>query len=349
MGLRLWERSLHDLWMDSVTRRALGPDDIRAYIRGGLGDDAEVIAHEEFTDGFYNAAHGVRLADGRELVLKVAPPPDVKVLTYEFDIMRTEIEFFARAEPAGVPVPRLWHADADGGVIIMERLDGVSFAKAKEEMSAEELIAIRTEIGRLSARITGVPGELFGYPRRDGRTRAKSWRESFLQMIADILADGQELASVLPRTASEITAALERHAPLLDEVSEPMLVHFDLWDGNVFVRRGERGWEVVGFIDGERAFYGDPIAELVSMVAFCGADEGAAVVDGFLGRPLTAAEELRLCMYRTYLWLILLVEIGVRHYPADTAQGIVDWATPLLVADLARLDDAAAQTRADPR
>jgi hypothetical protein len=33
-----------------------------------------------------------------------------------------------------------------------------------------------------------VTGELFGYPRPDGHTRSRSWRESFLTIIDDILA-----------------------------------------------------------------------------------------------------------------------------------------------------------------
>ncbi|NUT34400.1 MAG: aminoglycoside phosphotransferase family protein [Hamadaea sp.] len=327
--------------MDSITRRALGPDDVRAYIRSGLGEDVVVVGQEEFTDGYYNAAHGVSLSDGREVVLKVAPLPEVKVLTYEFDIMRAEIEFFARAEAAGVPVPKLWHADPDSGYLIMERIDGVSLAKAKEEMSAEEKLPLRRRIGELCSRIAGVPGELFGYPRRDGRTRSTSWRESFLQIVADILADAAAGDRELPRTASEITALMRRHAHLLDEVTEPRLIHFDLWDGNVFVRRTEDGWDVAGFIDGERALYGDPLVELVSLTSFVDGEEKAAVVDGFLGRPLTEAEEVRLCMYRCYLWLILLAELGFRGYPAETEKGVIAWATPLLVADLARLDEAA--------
>ena len=332
--------------MDSVTKQKLTADDIRRFVHDGLGPGVAVTGHDEFTDGYYNAAHGVTLADGRQVVLKVAPLPDVRVLRYEFDLMRTEIEFYERAEAAGVPLPRLWHADPEAGVMIMERLGGVSFEVAKAEMSAAELLQIRRRIGEVSALITRVRGEVFGYPRRDGRTRRGSWRESFLEIIADILADAAELKRELTRPASEVLATIERHGPLLDEVTEPVLVHFDLWDGNVFVRRDADGWTVEGFIDGERAFYGDPIAELVSLISFIGPEEAAAVVDGYLGRPLSEREQLRLCLYRTYLWLILVVEPGVRGYPAEFEEQLLGWVLPLLTADLARLDEAAAATSA---
>ena len=43
----------------------------------------------------------------------------------------------------------------------------------------------------------------------------------------------------------------------LDEVTEPRYVEWDLWDSNVLVRDGA----IVGIIDHERAFYGDPLIE----------------------------------------------------------------------------------------
>jgi aminoglycoside phosphotransferase (APT) family kinase protein len=323
--------------MESVTKRKLTPADIRQFIHDGLGPDAEVVEHAEFTEGFYAAVHGVTLADGRQVVLKVAPDPAIRQLRYEVDLMRTEIEFYEKAAPAGVPLPRLWYADSDTGVMIMERLTGVSFAEAKKAMDPAEIRAVRRRIGELSALLNRVPGEVFGYPRRDGRTRSASWRESFLAIIADILDDAEEFERDLTRPASEVRALFERHAPRLDAVTEPVLVHFDLWDGNVFVRHGPDGWAIDGFIDGERALYADPLVELVSMTTFCAPEEGEAVMDGYLGRALTDDEQLRLRLYRIYLWLILAVEPAVRRYPPENERKVLEWVLPELAADLGRL------------
>ncbi|NUR72872.1 MAG: aminoglycoside phosphotransferase family protein [Hamadaea sp.] len=323
--------------MESITKRRLTPDDIREFVRAGLGSAAEVVTHAEFTEGFYAAVYGVALADGRQVVLKVAPDPTLRQLRYEVDLMRTEIEFYERAASAGVPLPRLWYADPDTGFMIMERLGGSLFSEAKKEMSAEEIRAVRRRIGELSARLNGVRGEFFGYPRRDGRTRSASWREAFQAIIADILADAEEFERDLTRPVSEVRALFERHGAALDVVTEPALVHFDLWDGNIFVRRDPDGWAIEGVIDGERALYADPILELVSLITFCGEDEADAVVDGYLGRPLTDDEQLRLCLYRVYLWLILVVEPAVRRYPPEEEQRVLDWVLPNLSRDLDRL------------
>ena len=228
-------------------------------------------------------------------MLKVAPPAGLKLLRYEVDLMRTEIEFFQRASDAGVPMPKLWYADPAGGVMIMERLGGVSFDLAKKDMADADRLRVRHEIGRWSRRITEVPGELFGYPRRDGLP-VPDWSDAFLAMIADILADAAEMDRKLPRTVGEIAEVFERQRASLDGVTEPRLIHYDLWDGNVFVREDADGWHLEGFIDGERAFYGDPIAELVSLISFIPEPEAAAVLDGFLGRALT--RRTRSCGWR---------------------------------------------------
>jgi hypothetical protein len=88
--------------VESLTKRRLTEADIRGYIARGLGQ-AAVTAAEEFTDGWFNSAFGVTLAEGRRVVLKVAPAPGVPLLRYEFELMRTEAEFYRRAAAAGVP------------------------------------------------------------------------------------------------------------------------------------------------------------------------------------------------------------------------------------------------------
>ena len=51
------------------------------------GDDAVV----ELKDGWFNAAYDIRLADGREVILKIAPPRGAEVMIYEKNIMHTEV------------------------------------------------------------------------------------------------------------------------------------------------------------------------------------------------------------------------------------------------------------------
>jgi fructosamine-3-kinase len=319
--------------MEIAIRPRLDRADVEALVRERLGGDLEFTGHEEFKDGFFNAAHALELADGRHVVVKVAPDKDLKLLRYEVDLMATEIECFERGLAAGVPMPRLWHADPEGGVMIIDRLEGVPLPQVSKEIPEAERFALRREIGAAAARYATVTGERFGYPRTSGRTMADTWSASFKAMMDDILDDIAEQGLELPRPIEAIKALVESERELLDEVTRPALVHFDLWDGNIFVRRTEDGWALEAFIDGERALFGDPIAEIVSLT-FVPPEDMPAVVDGFLGRPMTASEERRLALYRIYLMLILVAECGVRGFDAEFTEQQRKWSTEFLVTNL---------------
>ncbi|MCC9306524.1 phosphotransferase [Kitasatospora sp. RB6PN24] len=111
------------------------------------------------------------------------------------------------------------------------------------------------------------------------------------------------------------------HAP--DQVTEPRLVHFDLWPGNVFVHPGDErtAARITGLIDHERAFWGDPAAELVSLAFGGDAGPESDLVAGCTAAGGTLnfgpAFRRRLTLYQLYLGLLLVVECGPRGYGGD--------------------------------
>jgi Ser/Thr protein kinase RdoA (MazF antagonist) len=123
-------------------------------------------------------------------------------------------------------------------------------------------VAVPSTVATAATSLHRASGEAYGYPLRGSRSEQPTWRAAFGAMVADILDDAVRLDSALPMSPEKIGDLLRRHADLLDDVRRPALVHFDLWDGNVFVRPDARlGWTVTGLIDGERALYGDPVSD----------------------------------------------------------------------------------------
>jgi aminoglycoside phosphotransferase (APT) family kinase protein len=331
-ALREPSRGPENVGMEIAIRPRLDRADVEALVRDALGVGLEFTAHEEFKDGFFNAAHALALADGRHVVVKVAPDKGLKLLSYEVDLMATEIECFERGLAAGVPMPRLWHADPEGGVMIIDRLEGGQLHQARADIPKDELLVLRKEIGAQAAKYATVTGERFGYPYRGGRMAADKWSDAFLAMIADILDDIEEQDTALPRPIEAVRAMFEAQRDLLDEVVRPALVHFDLWDGNIFVKRDGDGWVFEAFIDGERAFYGDPLAELVSL-QMVPDEEKPVAAEGFLGRPMTASEKRRLALYRMYLMLILVAECKVRGFEPEQEADQLKWGNETLERD----------------
>jgi aminoglycoside phosphotransferase (APT) family kinase protein len=284
-----------------------------ALIASGI-DPALVVAADDIGGGTYNTATRLTLADGRRLVLKIAPV--AAGLTYEHDLLATEAEYYRLVSG---PLPSVVGAGA--GFLLMTELPGATW-----DVSDADRPRLRAELGAIVARLHDTTGDGFGYPQDPPH---QTWTAAFTAMVDAVLADALKYGVTLPRPGAEIAHLVRRHAPLLDLVTTPVLVHFDLWAGNILLDGGH----VSGIIDAERAFWGDPVAEFVSLTLFHTLDE--PLRDGYRAAGGPAAFDMpahrRLALYRVYLDLIMLVELVPRR---DTDAGRAEFVTGHLAADL---------------
>jgi aminoglycoside phosphotransferase (APT) family kinase protein len=322
---------------DSITKRRVSEDELTRLVLRAFGRPAGLTAWRELEGGTYNAAYAVTLGDGRELVLKVAPPPHLKLLTHEVDLMRTEVEFYRRAAAAGVPVPEVVYAGFERDLLgtdfaFFSLVPGTDLRSLVDSLPAAEIAAVRGQVAGLTARLHTITGSRYGYPLRGSRTWQSSWRGAFGAMVDDLMADAARLDKPLPAPPERIGAMMRRHAGVLDDVTRPALVHFDLWDGNVFVTRDPDGWRVTGFIDGERAFYGDPVAELVSLALLREPEP-----ELLTGVDLSGSAPRRLDLYRTYLYVIMAIEGATRGWYDEERVRFETWLAERIDAQLALL------------
>ncbi len=159
---------------------------------------------------------------------------------------------------------------------------------------------------------------MFGY-RAQPRLQAPSWPAAFARMVEGLIADARRFEAPLGQPAEALAAAFEHAFPLLEGAYRPCLTHYDVWDNNVLVRQGPRGWELSGVVDWERGFFGDPLADAISLTAVGDAQEQAAALAGQAQArgaavALDEADRRRLALYRAYLWLIMIVEAGPRGF-----------------------------------
>jgi len=148
----------------------------------------------------------------------------------------------------------------------------------------------------------------------------QSWRVVFTGMVEDVLRDGQRRQVDLGWDYDHVREVIGRNAGSLDEVSDPRFVEWDLFDNNVMIRDGA----IVGIIDHERAFYGDPLIEggfAATQLAALG--DPAAFMRGYGHCQLTGTEPVRRRLYCLHLALIMVIETVYRGH-TDTRQ--YDWA-----------------------
>lgn len=106
----------------------------------------------------------------------------------------------------------------------------------------------------------------------------------------------------------------------LDEVTEPCLAEWDLWEGNVTVRDGR----IVAIVDHERAFHGDsPIEVGFAATQLPVFGDSTALMRGHGHPELTETQRVRRRLYGLHLLSVMAIETVYRGH-TDTTQ--YDWA-----------------------
>lgn len=312
--------------MESITKNRQPAATLRAMIARAYGE-AQVPEHDGFATelgyGWFNVAYRVSLCDGSEAVLKIAPPADVQVMTYELDMMRNELAALDLVRRAtDVPVPRVDHADTsrelcDADWFAMPFVEGDTLAIVEARMPLAERAAYQEAVGAITRDLNAVIGPHFGPLEGQGES---TWRATFTRMLDEVLEDGRRRDVDLGWGYGELRSLAEAHADALDDVREPRFVEWDLWPGNVMIRNGR----VVAIIDHERAFYGDPLVEAgFAATVLPGFGDASAFLRGYGRGPLTESELTRRRLYCLHLLLVMIVET---EYRGHRDRGQYEWA-----------------------
>ncbi|MFZ4142197.1 phosphotransferase family protein [Streptomyces griseoincarnatus] len=295
--------------------------------------------------GTYNTVEEILLSDGTRYVLKVPPPPTAPGLRHERRLLVAEAAFCAGAEQAGVPAPRAVSLAPDHAEphLLLTACPGVPWPETAP--AGEEREVLRGELGRQVARLHRVTGTAFGYPTGALGPLAPDWRTAFTAMTDAVLADARDHRPWLPLPVDEVAAVFRAAAPALDAVTVPVLVHFDLWPGNILVERAapDGPARIGGLIDGERMFWGDPLADFASLALLDDIRRDDAFLAGYAEEagPALLDEDarLRLALYRAYLDLIMLTETVPRAVGAEDARRVRERVGPHLVATLGEIGE----------
>lgn len=296
--------------------------------------------------GTYNTVEKLLLTDGTSYVLKVPPPSTVPGMRYERGLLTAEAEFYRAAARAEVAAPHVVAVGENAAEphLLMTACPGEPWDGSVTEA---ERAPLRRELGRQVARLHTVTGEAFGYPSGALGPLAPDWRTAFAAMIEAVLDDALDYGSRLPRSVDQVAATLQAGFSALDEVTTPALVHFDLWDGNILLDRpaGEEP-RIGGLIDGERMFWGDPLADFVSLALLGDIKKDEAFLAGYReagGRAeFDVPARVRLALYRAYLYLIMLTETVPRAVDQDKERWVQAVVAPELVFALEEIEELAA-------
>ena len=222
----------------------------------------KVESYCKLGDGEYNAVFDV-VTDMGNYVLKVSPLDKTEILTYEQDMMRGEVFWYAQIRThTDVKVPYVYYKDFSHTVFpsdyfIMERMDGEQLNNAR--LSTEEQCWCNEEIARITAKFHKVSNDKFGYLQNE---LYDNWYLALKSMIEKLIQD-IERAGKHTRCGKKLLFCTEKYKDILKKVPASM-VNYDLWYGNILCVKNEDSLKLI-IIDPERTFWGDCMFDFANL------------------------------------------------------------------------------------
>ncbi len=306
-----------------MTEKAFGKDKICL--------DREIV---ELDGGFCNVVYLVPLLE-EDVILKIAPSEQVEMMSYEERILETEVAVMGLMDKyTKVPTPRVLFFDdsktiCNSSYFFMSKVPGVTYNNLKKELLNKQNESILQELGRYNKQINSIKGIYFGLIGKSS-SRFETCKEFILYLFDMLINDGKKKSSDLVHISyEELWELIASYAEVFDEVITPRLVHWDLWDGNIFIQEGR----ISGIIDFERAFYGDFLME----DAFSSFSEPSkAFLTAYGKEEFTKNETIRCMIYRLYRCIVMIVECDYRLYDSDWQY---NWMIDTLKIEIERLKE----------
>jgi len=229
----------------------------------GLGKDVQIELVQEFAGGTFNTVHLVKLKDKSKLILRVGPSPTRDIYWDDVALMRREHQirpFFAAVATlmSQVIMTDFTHQLIDRDYMFQTFIEGERWDYVADNLTDQENLVLWKQLGELMRIIHSTTEEMFGWPYPG--PRFKSWRElvidRFHRIGKSMQQEGLEVTDFMA-----IVELVQTHSSVFDEIQQPCLLHGDLWLFNILISQGEKAPNIVGILDVDRAWWGDPMAD----------------------------------------------------------------------------------------
>lgn len=286
----------------------------------------QVDSITELTEGMCNAAYLFTFHDGSKSVLKIAAENRQGRMTNERNLMETEVKAMRLLEQTdSVRVAKIHYYDTshmlcDADYFFMEALPGKSLYSMREELTEEEKNRIHYEIGLAEHAISEIRGEKFGLLGEQEHTHETLYAFVY-ELIGNVLSDADKKQVVIGVDAEEILTQLCQDKAAFDEVKKPALVHWDMWEGNLFIYEKH----LAGIIDWERAMWGEAFMD----DRFRRHTRHPEFLRGYGQTSFSQNEMRRILWYDVLLYLTMMTEGAYREYEDDSQY---QWIKPLFEA-----------------
>ena len=306
----------------AITKNKQTENTIRLMAKAAF-PNKEVTFIRELTEGMCNVTYQIGLDDQTESILKITTKGDQGRLSNEINLMEAEVRAMELVKKSGlVKVADIYYYDCsnticDSHYFFMEKLKGDNLILIKEGLSQEELKQIHYEAGQIAKNLTNIQNGQFGF--LGDEKRYDRLYDFVHRMLWNLIEDARKKDVVLGVDGNKLLETLFHDKSCFDEVTQPTLVHWDMWEGNIFVKEGH----VAGVIDWERAMWGEAFMD----DRFRRHTRNGDFLKGYGQREFSPSEMTRITWYDIILYLTMMIEVTYRQYDDD---GQYLWAREML-------------------
>jgi aminoglycoside phosphotransferase (APT) family kinase protein len=284
--------------------KSLTSDQIMSMCQRGFGKSIRIESMDELGGGTFNTTYLITFANASgasKVVLRVAPLHTADIAWEDAFLMRAEHAMQPFFAPVAARMPKTLLADfthqlIDRDYMFQTFIEGERWDNIWDELTTRENNLLWADLGRILREIHDVHGDKFGLPRSG--FQFERWSETVIDRMERILGAAVNLRLDTTDLA-RIIGTLRAHSQPLGEIHVPCLLHGDLWLFNLLTRRGEGGPSIVGVLDADRAWWGDPMADWTMFILrHAEKDEGHAHFWQAYGQP----EETRGFLFRNSVY-----------------------------------------------
>ena len=276
-------------------------DQLQAMCERGFGAQAQIDSIQELGGGTFNTAYLITLTDRRNVILRVAPPQTAKTAWEDAFLMRSEHAMQPYFAPISTLMPKTLLVDftrqlIDRDYMFQTFIQGERWDDAWDGLTTKENNLLWSQFGRILKQIHQVRGDQFGLPRPG--FLFDCWSQAVLDRMGRTLAAAQKIQLEVGNLP-EIIEMIKAHPKQLDEIETPRLLHGDLWLFNLLISREAGEPSIIGVLDADRSWWGDPMADWTMFIlAHANPDEGHGYFWQAYGKPKdTAGARFRKTVY----------------------------------------------------
>lgn len=252
-------------------QRPLDNQQLLRLCRRAFGNHSTPRHYQLLTAGKFNTSYHIDFDPAyspnkqASVVLRVAPPADAIIFQHEQHLLRREAAVQQQLCAVSETIPQNLFSDfsrelIDRDYVFQPCLPGVLWESVKDQLSDTEHDALWQQFAVIVKNIHALNGHRFGQPAPG--LSFERWGDAMFSWVQGMVEDMQHYQ--LPcEDARRFLQLLQKHQNHLDAVTQPSLVHGDLWLKNILIERNDGSANISAVLDAERAFWGEPAAEWI--------------------------------------------------------------------------------------